>query len=257
MIDVDFRAGVTDGIRHFELDIRFSAEAPVTVLYGPSGAGKSLTLQALAGLLRPRDGHIRFNGRPVYDSTEGIDVPASARRIGYLFQNYALFPHLNVRANVAFGLTHWGRRLDRSDQLRVDEVMRALEIEALAASQPAALSGGQQQRVALARALARQPEALLLDEPFAALNPMLRVRLRSELKQIQHRFAVPLVMISHDIDDVLALADVMFVVENGRVVREVDLRDRSVRDRLAAPVDESGSGSAERRRWLVRALEHG
>lgn len=257
MIDVDFRASVSDGARRFELDMRFAADAPVTVLYGSSGAGKSLTLQALAGLLRPREGHIRFNRQAVFDSATGIDLPASARRVGYLFQNYALFPHLNVRDNVAFGLTRWGRRMGPSTRQRVDEVMRSLEIESLAASRPDALSGGQQQRVALARALARQPEMLLLDEPFAALNPMLRVRLRGELKQIQQRFAVPMMIISHDIDDVVALADVMFVVEGGRVVREVDLRDRVVRDRLVAPADEAGSENAERRHWLLRAVEHG
>jgi molybdate transport system ATP-binding protein len=258
MIDVDFRVEVTDNRRRFSLDVRFAADAPVVVLYGESGAGKTLTLQTLAGLLRPRDGHIRFNGLPVFDSRVGIDLPASRRRVGYVFQNYALFPHLSVRDNIAFGLGQWWRRPDREAQQQVDAIMRALEIEPLARSSPQRLSGGQQQRVALARALVRQPEVLLLDEPFAALNPMLRVRLRTELQQIQQRFGVPMVLISHDIDDVAALADVMVVLDNGRVSREVDLRNQIVREReLAALTAAEPAGLSARRRWLASLLGRG
>jgi molybdate transport system ATP-binding protein len=257
MIDLDFRATVKDGVRRFDLDIRFAAEVAVTVLYGPSGSGKTLTLQALAGLLTPSSGHIRFNGQAVFDSAAGINLKASRRRVGYVFQNYALFPHLTVRDNVAFGLARWGRRLEPSAAERADEVMHALEIDSLAASRPDALSGGQQQRVALARALASRPQVLLLDEPFAALNPMLRTRLRSELKQIQERFGVPMVMISHDIDDVAALADTMFVIEGGHVVREVDVQDRVVRERLVSEAGQFDPATAERRQWLARTVDHG
>ncbi len=257
MIDVDIRATVRDGERRFDLDIRFASEVRVTVLYGPSGSGKTLTLQALAGLLTPSGGHIRFNGQSVFESATGIDLKASARRVGYVFQNYALFPHLSVRDNVGFGLTRWGRRLGPAAAQRVDEVMRALEIDTLAASRPGTLSGGQQQRVALARALASRPQVLLLDEPFAALNPMLRTRMRDELKQIQQRFKVPMVMISHDLDDVAALADTMVVIEAGRVVREVDVRDRVVRERLASDASPLDPEAIERRQWLARSADHG
>ncbi len=257
MIDVDVRVSVSDAGRHFALDVRFAAEVPVTVLYGPSGAGKTLTLQAMAGLLRPREGHIRFNGLPVFDSRVGIDLPASRRRVGYVFQNYALFPHLTVRQNIAFGLGQWWRRPDAAAQQQVDAIMQALEIESLASSATQRLSGGQQQRVALARSLVRRPEVLLLDEPFAALNPMLRVRLRTELQQIQQRFGIPMVLISHDIDDVAALADVLFVMEDGRVTREVDLRDRRVRERELRELSSESPATAERRDWLRRILGHG
>jgi molybdate transport system ATP-binding protein len=255
MIDVDISLTVSDRKRRFDVEARFVADVPVVALYGPSGAGKSLTLQALAGLLRPNTGSIRIGGRTVFDSQRSIDVPARARRVGYVFQNYALFPHLSVRENVAFGLTNWWKALGKAEAERVDALMRDLEIDALARSRPSTLSGGQQQRVALARALVCRPEMLLLDEPFAALHPMLRVRLRSELRQIQRRFGIPMVMISHDVDDVAALADMMFVMEAGRVTREVDLRNRTVHDRDIAPISEPAA--AERIAWLKGIFGHG
>ena len=107
MIDVDLKLTVEDGARRFDLDARFQTDVPFAALYGPSGAGKSLTLQAIAGLLHPSAGHVRLDGRTLYDAAQRIDVPAPERRIGYLFQNYALFPHLTVRENVSFGLTSW------------------------------------------------------------------------------------------------------------------------------------------------------
>jgi molybdate transport system ATP-binding protein len=192
-------------------------------LYGPSGAGKSITLQAMAGLLHAQRGHVRIGGRPLFDSAAGIDVPAPDRRLGVLFQHYALFPHLSVRENVAFGLTTWRTRLGHAEAERVDALIRTFELGAMAAARPATLSGGQQQRVALARALACGPDALLLDEPFAALNPLLRQSLRVELAQVRERWRIPMVMITHDVEDVLALANVAFLVDGGRVVREVDL----------------------------------
>jgi molybdate transport system ATP-binding protein len=225
MMDIDLRACVTDGQRRFDLAVRFAADAPVVALYGPSGAGKSLTLQAIAGLQRPTAGHVRIGGRTLFDARQGIDLAAAERRVGYLFQHYALFPHLSVRENVAFGLTSWWqRRLSPSDAGRVDDLLQSFGLSALAHSRPGTLSGGQQQRVALARALVCEPSVLLLDEPFAALNPMLRQELRTELAQVCARWKMPVVMITHDIEDVLALADVAFVIEGGQVVREVDVR---------------------------------
>ncbi len=231
MIDVDLKLTVTDGTRRFDLAARFATDVPFAALYGPSGAGKTLTLQAIAGLLRPSEGHVRLDGRTLYDSASGIDVPAPARRIGYLFQNYALFPHLSVRENVAFGLTAWHRRkLPPREAEMVQSLLEGFGLAALADSRPQKLSGGQQQRVALARALACQPQVLLLDEPFAALNPMLRSELRSELAQVRRQWGIPVLMITHDIDDVLALADVAFVYDNGQVVREIDLHNGESRN---------------------------
>ncbi|CAA2107998.1 ABC transporter ATP-binding protein [Variovorax paradoxus] len=231
MIDVDLKLSVKDGARRFDLAVRFQTDVPFAALYGPSGAGKSLTLQAIAGLLHPASGHVRLDGRTLYDSAQGIDVPAPARRVGYLFQDYALFPHLSVRENVSFGLTAWHRRKPPAkDAERVQALLESFGLAALADSRPQNLSGGQQQRVALARALACEPQVLLLDEPFAALNPMLRTELRNELAQVRRQWGIPVLMITHDIEDVLALADVAFVYKDGQVVREIDLHNAQSRD---------------------------
>ncbi len=234
MIDVALQLTVSDGQRRFDLATRFASDAAVLALYGPSGAGKSLTLQAMAGLLSPASGHVRIGGQTLFDAVAGIDVPAARRGVGYLFQSYALFPHLSVRQNVAFGLSSWWRRLSPEDARHVDELLVSFGLAALANSRPATLSGGQQQRVALARALACRPRVLLLDEPFAALNPMLRQQLRDELAMVRARWDIPVVMITHDIDDVLALANVAFFVDGGQVVREIDLDQAASRETARA-----------------------
>jgi len=230
MIDVHVLLSVSDGRRRFDLDVAFATDAPVVALYGPSGGGKSLALQAIAGLLTPSEGHVRVGARVLFDAARRIDVPAAQRGIGYVFQHYALFPHLTVRQNIAFGLTTWRKRLADDDAARVDALIDSFGLQAMARSRPATLSGGQQQRVALARALVCQPQLLLLDEPFAALNPMLRQQLRDELGVARARAGIPALMITHDIDDVLALADVAVLVDGGRVVRVIEV-DRS------APID--------------------
>ncbi|NLD54650.1 MAG: ATP-binding cassette domain-containing protein [Burkholderiaceae bacterium] len=225
MIDVDIALQVSDGRRRFDLAARFATDAAFVALYGPSGSGKTLTLRALAGLERPRAGHIRVAGRTLYDAAAGIDLPAAQRHTGYVFQGYALFPHLSVRDNVAFGLGRWYRpRLGAADRARVQSLLERFEIAHLADSRPGTLSGGQQQRVALARALACEPAVLLLDEPFASLNAMLRRALRDDLAAVRRHWGIPALMITHDVDDVLALADVALVYDEGRVARTVDLR---------------------------------
>jgi len=281
MIDVDFTAtlfdkplrwGSADGLgrtapdsatrnsRRFELEVSFSSDAPTTVFFGPSGAGKSLTLQAVAGLLRPSTGHVRINGRTLFDSDAGVDVPPSKRATGFLFQDYALFPHLSVRANVAFGLTDWRRRrLSAAQAGHVEALLESFGLAELAETRPAHLSGGQRQRVALARALAPRPQLLLLDEPFAALNPLLRDSLRAELAAVRRHWNVPMLMISHDVDDVLAVGDVVCVFENGRIVREIDLRSGQSRDvvrRELAPgaPDSNEPGRVRLRRMLLSAV---
>jgi molybdate transport system ATP-binding protein len=225
VLDVDLCLALHEGRRGFDLAVRFEAGAPATALYGPSGAGKSLTLQAIAGLLQPAHGHVRIGGRTLLDTAARVNVPPSARRVGYLFQDYALFPHLSVRRNVAFGLTQWNRRLAAAQRERIDALLASFGLLELAESRPPMLSGGQQQRVALARALACEPQVLLLDEPFAALNGSLRATLRSELSMLRAQWNIPLVLVTHDVEDVLALADVALVMEQGKIVREVDLRE--------------------------------
>jgi molybdate transport system ATP-binding protein len=259
MIEVDLQLTLVDGERRFELAPAFASDAQVLALYGASGAGKSLTLQAMAGLLRPDRGHVRVADRLLYDSSAGIDVPTRERSLGYLFQHYALFPHLSVRDNIGFGLrSWWQRRVDPAARRRVDQLLELFELVPMANSRPSVLSGGQQQRVALARALACEPRFLLLDEPFAALNPMLRSGLRSELAALRQRLAIPMVMVTHDLEDLAALAEHVFVIDDGRVVRDIDLRrvERAADGvRLLEPEPLSEDQRA-RRQALAGALAH-
>jgi molybdate transport system ATP-binding protein len=204
------------------------------VLFGPSGAGKTLTLQAIAGLVRPQAGVVRVGDRVLFDSSRGIDLPARERKVGYLFQDYALFPHCTVEQNVAIGLGRWWRpRLSAEQRAAVSGVLETLGLQDLASSYPAALSGGQRQRVALARALVREPDVLLLDEPFAALDRPLRARMRENLRSLQRDFGVPVVLITHDPEDVEALADTLVVFEQGAVRKVWPFRSICQRRKVA------------------------
>ncbi|CAD6560797.1 Molybdenum import ATP-binding protein ModC [Paraburkholderia hiiakae] len=204
--------------RRFLLDVAFETHAQRVVLFGPSGSGKTLTLQAVAGLLRPDEGAIRLGEQVLFDSANGVDLKPQLRRIAYLFQDYALFPHLNVRQNIAFGLHRgWfnpGRREAHPD---VEYWLDALELRGVAASHPVHLSGGQKQRVALARALVSRPQLLLLDEPFSALDHALRERMRRELLALQTRLDIPMLLITHDPEDVAAFGDEVVPLTDGRV----------------------------------------
>jgi molybdate transport system ATP-binding protein len=217
--DVSVRKSLESGGHRFELDLAISSNATRLVLFGPSGAGKSLTLKAIAGLLRPDQGRIALDGTALFDGQAGIDVPARDRRLGYLFQEYALFPHLTVRQNIAFGLDKgWRNPRRRVDAPAVDRWLETLELRALGDRSPHELSGGQRQRTALARALAAEPRALLLDEPFAALDTALRVKLRDELRDLQSRLGLPILLITHDEADVAAFADEVVRLEDGRAI---------------------------------------
>jgi molybdate transport system ATP-binding protein len=255
VIDVDIQLTVADRRRRFDLAVRFSTDAPFAALYGPSGAGKTLTLQAIAGLLRPVRGHIRLDGRTLFDAGQGVNIPSPQRRVGYLPQNYALFPHLSVYENIAFGLKSWRKkRLLPDEQAHVQALMDSFGLAALAHSRPATLSGGQQQRVALARALACQPQVLLLDEPFAALHPSLRHSLREELAQVRRQWGIPALMITHDVEDVLALADVAFVFDQGQVVQEIHLHDASSRQLARRELVGASPAEATALQHKVRSL---
>ncbi|HCP24493.1 MAG TPA: Fe3+/spermidine/putrescine ABC transporter ATP-binding protein [Dehalococcoidia bacterium] len=200
----------------FLLDTEWEiAPGEVLVLFGPSGAGKSSTLRSIAGLLRPLQGHIEVGGTIVYDHAAGTWVPTHQRRLGYLTQQYNLFPHLSVAENIAFGLESLGTP---EREARVSELSRLFHLGGLDDRYPWELSGGQQQRVALARALAPRPEMLLLDEPFASLDSELRRTLRRELRSMLARSPVPVMLVTHDREEALALGDSVQVINEGRTL---------------------------------------
>jgi len=203
-------------LREFLLDAAFSAGDEILVLFGPSGAGKSVTLQSIAGVLRPDAGRIAANGRILFDSAARIDLPPQRRQVGYVPQNYGLFPHLTVEENVAYGL----RAVRQGRQERVREMLELMHLDGLASRRPRELSGGQQQRVALARALAFRPDILLLDEPFAALDSAIRADLRDELIDLQRRTGLTIVAVTHDLGDAFLLGDRMAVLDGGRVLQQ-------------------------------------
>jgi molybdate transport system ATP-binding protein len=202
----------------FYLHVDIRAESRRLAFFGPSGSGKTLTLHALSGLFFPRSGYIRIADRVLFDSEKGICLPARKRNIGYLFQDYALFPHLTVRQNIAFpfGGHAWnGKKRQERDQ-RVREMLDCFELASVADSFPAGISGGQKQRVALARALVTRPSILLLDEPFSALDPLLRIRIREQCASLLRLFPTPAVIITHDPEDVLIFADSVTLYTQGR-----------------------------------------
>lgn len=210
--------------RNFTLDANFNSEDELSVISGPSGSGKSVTLQAIAGLLKPDSGFISIGDRVLYDSASGINLPTQQRRVGYLFQDYALFPHLTITQNVGFALKYYGLKHRVTEPYySLDELLQIFELQELAESFPRQLSGGQKQRVALARALIVKPCVLLLDEPFAALDPLLRDKMREELLKLQARFQVPMIIITHDPDDVAVFAGTLFLFEHGQVTKTLPL----------------------------------
>lgn len=219
-LSVDIASTLNARNGSFDLRMRFATTARRVVVCGPSGAGKSLTLQAIAGLLRPQRGRILLLDRCLFDSAARVDVPARQREVGFVFQDYALFPHLTVRQNVAFGLARSVfNPLSSARDPRAEQWLAALGIDTLGDRYPDQLSGGQRQRTALARALTRSPRALLLDEPFAALDHALRERLRDELDALQRRLALPMLLVTHDPTDVERFGDEILEIDAGRVRR--------------------------------------
>ena len=195
------------------------AAGQIGVLIGPSGCGKTTLLRSVAGLESVAAGGIRLGSQVV--GSPGHSMPPEQRRIGMVFQDYALFPHLTVRQNIGFGLQRgWRNPRPRVRHPEVDQWLEALHIEPLAEQMPHQLSGGQRQRVALARALAAQPGALLLDEPFSALDPALRQALRDELDSLQRRLQLPMILITHDPEDARQLGDHIIHLQDGQVLRE-------------------------------------
>jgi molybdate transport system ATP-binding protein len=207
---------IRKAVNGFNLDAQWEIGDELAVLFGYSGAGKSITLQMIAGLMKPDEGEIHLNGKPLFNSAAAIDLPPQARSFGYVFQDLALFPHLTVRENILYG-AHGMSKSEREQRSR--DMMERFMIAGLEKKYPTEISGGQKQRVALARALIRRPDALLLDEPFSALDAPLRVEMRNFLKEIRREFTIPVVLVTHDLAEAVALADRLIIMADGRVVQ--------------------------------------
>ncbi|MBR0312517.1 MAG: ATP-binding cassette domain-containing protein [Oscillospiraceae bacterium] len=214
-------------LRDFTLNVQFDSDGGVMALLGASGCGKSMTLKCIAGLEKPDRGSIVLNGRTLYDSARGVNLSPQARRVGYLFQHYALFPTMTVKGNLYAA----AQRLPQGKRkAAVDEKLRAFRLEAVETLYPRQLSGGQQQRVALARALLSEPECLLLDEPFSALDSYLKWQTELELRELLKAYRGDVVYVSHDRDEVYRLCKDVCVLADGRSEPK-----RSVRELMDAP----------------------
>ena len=200
----------------FDLDVSLECAAGVTVLFGASGSGKTLTLDCLAGFLRPDEGRILLNDSILFDAGSGANLPPQRRAIGYVFQNYALFPHMTVEQNLAFGI----RRLPSLERhRRIHEMLDLFGLAARASRRPQELSGGEKQRASIARALVTEPRLLLLDEPVRGLDYPLRADFYEILRSVRERYRIPILLVTHDVAEGFLLGDRMVVYAAGRIVQ--------------------------------------
>lgn len=215
MLEIDIKGKLRD----FQLDVSLKvAKGEILMLMGENGCGKTTILNAVAGLFTPEKGEIVVDGRILFDSENRINLPPDERNVGYVFQNYALFPHMSIYDNVAFGLR--SRRLSRGEvKTRVESQLETFGLWEIRAAKASQISGGQKQRTALARALAIEPDLLLLDEPLSALDIIRQAAMRKELRERVRDCGVPSVMVTHDPRDVSTIGDQVCLVERGRVVK--------------------------------------
>lgn len=212
MLSIDIKKSLPE----FKLEVGFTVDREIMAILGPSGCGKTLTLKCIAGLMAPDQGAIVLNKQILFHSQQGINLPARERKIGFLFQNYALFPHLTVHENIAFGI----RQLPGAQRNeRVQQLLEKMRLNRFGHRYPVELSGGQQQRVALARALAPEPEVLLLDEPFSALDTQVKERLEAELLELQADFQGHVLFVTHNLAEAYRLSSKMAVYENGGLLQ--------------------------------------
>ena len=207
----------------FTLDVSFEAENGVTCLLGASGCGKSFTLKCIAGIEKPDSGHIELDGVVLFDSEKHINLPPQKRQVGYLFQNYALFPNMTVRQNILCGLHREKNREEKERKL--GEMLKLMQLEGLESHRPSQLSGGQQQRVALARILVNEPRMLMLDEPFSALDAHLRDSLKIELRDMLQRFGHEVLMVTHSREEAYNMSSRIAVMNQGRLLTIKDTKE--------------------------------
>ena len=209
------RANISKKLPGITIEVSFAFDRGILVVFGPSGSGKTTVLSCIAGLRQPDEGHISLDERVFFSSTDHVSMPARSRRIGYVFQDYALFPHLTVKDNIMYGIPS---RCKKGKNYRVGtlDVLEMLKITHLQDRYPAQLSGGERQRTALARALMVEPELLLLDEPLSALDHVNRKALQGELRELQRIWQIPFVLVTHSRKEMHALADEIIFLDKGR-----------------------------------------
>lgn len=201
----------------FSLDVEFEAAVAVTVLFGPSGAGKTLTLDMIAGFMRPDSGRVLLDDQILFDGEARVNLRPQKRNCGYVFQNYALFPNMTLRENLIFAANRWPR-LER--HRRVSEMIERFHLAEVAGRRPHELSGGQKQRCSIARALIGGPRLLLLDEPARGLDAPLRAELYSLLREVRSDFKIPILLVTHDLEECFELADEMLILREGRIIQK-------------------------------------
>lgn len=248
MISIDIRKtlrGPTGGLQlQVQADI---AQGSFVTLFGPSGAGKTTILRMLAGLVKPDSGRIEIEGKCWFDAARRIDVAPQQRAIGFVFQDYALFPNLSVRDNIAYAVS-------KGDGEWVDELLALAELGPLQERLPGTLSGGQKQRVALVRALARRPSLLLLDEPLSALDAEMRMQLQDELARLHQRFGLTTLLVSHDIGEVFRLSQRVLKLEHGRITQAGTPDEIFLQRRMAGKFNMRAQVLALRREEVVHIV---
>ena len=214
-VNVKKRLGGKEAKNEFLLDIEFSVGGGITVLVGASGSGKTTTLRLIAGILAPDAGLIKVGANVYFDSNKKINIPIQKRRVGFVFQDYALFPHLTAAENIIYGITSGGKQIKLA---RAREILTLFHIEHIAERLPREMSGGEQQRVALARALASEPEILLLDEPLSAVDVEIRAKLLDEIEAAQNRTKIPFIYVTHNETEAARLGTYRITLRNGRTI---------------------------------------
>ncbi len=249
MIKLDIKKRLLTAEGSFDLDVKLDIEAgDCLTLYGKSGAGKTTTLRILAGLTEPDEGLIRSGETTWFDSTRGINLPPQQRRVGLVFQDYALFPNMTVRQNLEYALD------SRRDAGLVDTLLEMMDLQHFAKRKPETLSGGQRQRVALARALVRRPQILLLDEPLAALDMEMRLKLQEEILKLHKQFHLTTILVSHHLPEIFKLSDRVVVIDKGRIVKSGGLTEVFIGKKLSGKYKFEGEILAMQKSDVVHIL---